>query len=46
VIIGGAAQSTLGEDIFARKISKIPFLIFAVKINKIPEFYMIFAKNA
>ena len=44
------AQSTLGGaiDIFAKKYmyEKLPkFYIFARKINKIPEFYMIIAEN-
>jgi len=49
--IGVGAQSTLGARHFTRKymhekLTKCPnFTIFARKINKIPEFYMICARE-
>jgi len=52
--IGVGAQSTLGEDIFARKymhekLTKMPeFLmksLFAQKLTKFPKFYIIYARK-
>jgi len=51
ICLGIGAQSTLGQDIFARKLYMKNFqngricTTFAWKINKIPEFYMIITRK-